>query len=98
MSCGCKSRRHRSSLTSSLKQQSDEDIDSDEDFDSYDDTGFYEIIQRPDNTLEENYQKLTDSEKQEMSELSNGITRMDFCMQQMKSIRVCINGTAQYYP
>ena len=36
------------------EKKSDEDIDSDEDFDSYDDTGFYKIIQRPDNTLEEN--------------------------------------------
>lgn len=50
------------------EKKSDEDIDSDEDFDSYDDTGFYKIIQRPDNTLEENYQKLTDSENK-MSEL-----------------------------
>ena len=33
-------------------QQSDEDIDSDGDFDSYDTDGFYDIIQRPDNTFE----------------------------------------------
>ena len=51
------------------EKKSDEDIDSDEDFDSYDDTGFYKIIQRPDNTLEENYQKLTDSEKQDVRAL-----------------------------
>ena len=63
-------------------QQSDEDTDSDGDFDSYDTDGFYDIIQRPDNTFEENYQKLTDSEKQEI-----GITKTVFCMQQMKIIR-----------
>lgn len=67
------------------EKKSDEDIDS-EDFDGYDDTGFYEIIQRPDNTLEENYQKLTDSEKQDVRAL-NGIIRMDFYMQQMMSIK-----------
>lgn len=49
-------------------QQPDEDIDSDGDFDSYDTDGFYDIIQRPDNTFEENYQKLTDSFKK------NGLT------------------------
>ena len=67
-------------------QQSDEDIDSDVDFDSYNTDGFYDIIQRPDNTFEENYQKLTDSEKKELR-ISIGITKTVFCMQQMKIIR-----------
>lgn len=67
-------------------QQSDEDIDSDGDFDRYDTDGFYDIIQRPDNTFEENYQKLTDSEKKKLR-ISIGITKMVFCMQQMKIIR-----------
>lgn len=67
-------------------QQSDEDIDSDVDFDSYNTDGFYDIIQRPDNTFEENYQKLTDSEKKKLR-ISIGITKMVFCMQQMKIIR-----------
>lgn len=67
-------------------QQSDEDIDSDVDFDSYNTDGFYDIIQRPDNTFEENYQKLTDSEKKKLR-ISIGITKTVFCMQQMKIIR-----------
>lgn len=67
-------------------QQSDEDIDSDVDFDSYNTDGFYDIIQRPDNTFEENYQKLTDSENKRFRILI-GITKTVFCMQQMKIIR-----------
>ncbi len=67
-------------------QQSDEDIDSDGDSDSYDTDGFYDIIQRPDNTFEENYQNLTDSEKKKFR-ISIGITKMVFCMQQIEIIR-----------
>lgn len=67
-------------------QQSDEDTDSDVDFDRYDTDGFYDIIQRPDNTFEENYQKLTDSENKKFR-ISIGITKTVFCMQQMKIIR-----------
>ena len=76
------------------EKKSDEDIDSDEDFDSYDDTGFYKIIQRPDNTLEENYQKLTDSEKQDVRALKwhykDGLLYATD-----DEHKVCINGTAQ---
>ena len=67
-------------------QQPDEDIDSDGDFDSYDTDGFYDIIQRPDNTFEENYQKLTDSEKKEIQDL-NWNYKDGLCMQQMEIIR-----------
>ena len=77
-------------------QQPDEDIDSDGDFDSYDTDGFYDIIQRPDNTFEENYQKLTDSEKQEIQNL-NWNYKDGLLYATNENHKRCINGTSQYY-
>lgn len=77
-------------------QQSDEDIDSDVDFDSYNTDGFYDIIQRPDNTFEENYQKLTDSEKQEIQNL-NWNYKDGLLYATNENHKRCINGTSQYY-
>lgn len=77
-------------------QQSDEDIDSDGDFDRYDTDGFYDIIQRPDNTFEENYQKLTDSEKKEIKDL-NWNYKDGLLYATNENHKRCINGTSQYY-
>lgn len=77
-------------------QQSDEDTDSDVDFDRYDTDGFYDIIQRPDNTFEENYQKLTDSEKQEIQNL-NWNYKDGLLYATNENHKRCINGTSQYY-
>ena len=68
-------------------QQSDEDIDSDVDFDSYNTDGFYDIIQRPDNTFEEKLSKAYRFKKNKKFRISIGITKTVFCMQQMKIIR-----------
>ena len=72
------------------------DIDSDVDFDSYNTDGFYDIIQRPDNTFEENYQKLTDSEKQEIQNL-NWNYKDGLLYATNENHKRCINGTSQYY-
>lgn len=77
-------------------QQSDEDIDSDGDFDRYDTDGFYDIIQRPDNTFEENYQKLTDSEKKEIKDL-NWNYKDGLLYATNENHKRCINGTSQYF-
>lgn len=63
---------------------------------SYDEDKFYDIIQKSDKTFEENYQKLSDTDKKKIEDLKwhykDGILYATD-----KKNKGCINGTAQYY-
>lgn len=80
----------------SYGKDSDEDVDSDEGFDSYDKEGFYNIIQRKDKIFEENYQKLSGSKKQKITNL-NWNYKDGLLYATDEDNKICINGAAQYF-